>query len=368
MAFDLAEFYSRTRAARKILIVDLGYVGDSIHLTPSLWEIKRNYPEAELHVASAPAGSELLRMVPCVNRTWPLPRTPQGTPWRQQWAWLRGVRRERFDLAFNFSGTDRTIFLSYLSGARWRVAFAGGRRHFWNRWLIRHWVPRVDRTVHVADQRRQALAACGLRLGPKRYDLQIPSAALEWAGQTVPAGAVHLSVNASHGLKEWPIEHWIELARTLIEENAELRLVATGTAAERERERLARLDHALQCGRLQVFPGTLSLAQLAALLPRCQLHVGADSGALHLAAVCGVPTVSLFRDYAGLGEWLPRGENHRQVVVPCGCVNQRVQPCAGTGRAACLAAIEVGQVAGLVREQLRRNTLVRTPLFPGSCP
>src|SRR5258708_25329358 len=142
MPFKLADFYNETREARKIIVIDLGYLGDSIHLLPALCEIKEKYPRAELHVASAPVGSEFLAMAPCVDRTWPLSRSPQGTPWAEQRRWIANVRRERFELVFNFSGTDRTVFLTFLTAARWRVAFEGGRRHFWNRWLIPHWVPR----------------------------------------------------------------------------------------------------------------------------------------------------------------------------------------------------------------------------------
>jgi heptosyltransferase-3 len=350
MPFSLADFYNETRGARKIIVIDLGYLGDSIHLVPALWEIKANYPRAELHVAAAPVGTELLAMAACVDRTWPLVRTPGGTPWREQWLWIRSVRRERFDLVFNFSGTDRTIFLSYLTGARWRVAFAAGRQHFWNRWLIPHWVPRVDRTVPVAEQRRQVLEACGLRLGPSRYDLQLPAAATQWAAQHVPLGAVHLSLNAGHALKEWPLENWIALTHRLLAEDPTFRLVATGSSSPREQERLARFAKAVASDRVLLFPGNLNLAQLAALLARCRLHVGADSGALHLASVLGVKTVSIFRDYAGLGEWMPRGTNHRSIVVPCRCVNQKFQPCAAASRPECLAGISVEQVYRLVEE------------------
>lgn len=349
MPFRLADFYNETRAARKIIVVDLGYLGDSIHLVPALWEIKRNYPKAELHVASAPVGSELLALAPCVDRTWPLVRSAQGTPWREQWRWLRDIRRERFDVVFNFSGTDRTIFLSYLTGARWRVGFAGGRQHFWNPWLIPFWVPRVDRTVHVSEQRRQVLAACGLTLGSKQYGLQVPTSALRWAESNVPEGAMHLSINAGHPLKEWPIRHWVELARTLLQNSAQVRLVATSTKNPREQDRLKRFAKALPPERLSLYPGNVSVAQLAALLTRCRLHLGADSGVLHLAGVLGLPTVSIFRQYAGLEEWLPRGENHLSVVAPCACVNQKIQPCAASGHPQCLAGISVETVHGLVR-------------------
>jgi len=352
MAFKLADFYNETRTARKIIVVDLGYLGDSIHLAPALCEIKENYPHAQLHVASAPVGSEVLDLVQQVDRTWPLLRSAQGTPWREQWRWIQAVRQERFDVAFNFSGTYRSIFLTALTAAQWRVAFTGGRQHFWNHWLIPHWIPRVDRNVPVAEQRRQVLAACGLKLGPLRYPLMVPPAAAAWAKQHVPSGAVHLSLNAGHSLKEWPLEHWIALARELLQARSNLNLIATATRSAREQERLEQFAKAVASERLQLYPGNLTVAQLAALLARCRLHVGADSGALHLAAVMGAKTVSVFRDYAGLGEWLPRGPQHRSVVVPCGCVNQKVQPCAPEGRPACLASISVAQVGQLVRELL----------------
>lgn len=350
MPLRLADFYNETRNARKLIVIDLGYLGDSIHLVPTLSEIKRNYPQAELHVASAPLGSELLSMVPCVDQTWPLTRGPKGTPFREQWRWIREVRRQKFQVAFNFSGTDRTVILTFLTGARYRVAFAGGRKHFWNPWLIPHWIPRVDRTIHLAEQRRQVLAACGLHVGPLAYPLQIPAAASQWAESNVPLGAVHFSINAGHALKEWPLDQWVGLARLLLREGSHLHVVATGTNSARERDRLRHFAKAVKSDRLQLYSGDLSLAQLSALLARCQLHVGADSGALHLATILGIKTVSIFRDYAGLEEWLPRGKDHRHLVAACGCVNQKVQPCAREAHPTCLAGISVAAVHSRVQE------------------
>ena len=77
----LSEFYERSRTARKILVVDLGFLGDSVHLVPALWEIKRHYPAAELHTLSAPVGAEVLRLAPCVNRPWAFPLGAPSPPW-----------------------------------------------------------------------------------------------------------------------------------------------------------------------------------------------------------------------------------------------------------------------------------------------
>lgn len=331
-------FYRQTRAARKIIVVDLGFLGDTVHLVPALWEIKRGYPEAALHVLTSTVGAEVLGLAPCVDRGWAVEMYPGKRTLRQQWQVIRALRGERFDVAFNFSGADRTIFMTALSGARWRVAHESGREHLWNSWLISNWVSRRSTELPVYEQRQQVLAQCGLTLAPARFDLRLPEEAQVWAAAHVPAGALHFSVNASTCLKEWPLDHWIELARRVLQEQPGRSIVATGNANEREATRLRRMATAVELPGLQTFTG-LTVAQLAAVLARCSLHVGADSGVLHLAAALGVPTFSLFRNYPGLSEWAPRGPQHRCLTVDCPCVGQKHPACLATQRAACLGAI-----------------------------
>src|SRR5690349_14489456 len=101
-------FHESTRAAKKIVVVDLGFLGDTLHLIPALQEIKRHYPAAALHVLSSPLGTEVLRLAPCVDCVWPLEIDPARRNWRDHWRMIRALRRERFDLSFNFGGNDRT--------------------------------------------------------------------------------------------------------------------------------------------------------------------------------------------------------------------------------------------------------------------
>ena len=344
----LSGFYERSRAARKILVVDLGFLGDSVHLVPALWEIKRHYPAAELHTLSAPIGAEALQLAPCVDRPRAFPLGSPSPPWWRHWDLLLALRRERFDVGFNFSGADRTLFVTALVGARWSVAVAGGRKHFWSNWLVRDQVPRRSPEVPAYEQRRQALAACGFELAAPRWDLRLSEAAARWAEARVPAGAIHFSISTSTSLKEWPLEHWIELARRLLAKEPLARIIATGSADVREQERLRLLAAGAGDNRLTVLPSGMTIAKLAAVLQRSRLHMGADSGVLHLALALGVPTVALFRDYAGTAEWLPRGEAHKHLLAPCPCANMKDPPCAKQAKALCLTRITPEQVMTLL--------------------
>jgi ADP-heptose:LPS heptosyltransferase len=166
-------FAQRTRAAAKIIVVDFGFLGDSVHLTPALWEIKRHYAGAELHTLSATVGAEVLKMAPCVDRPWAFPLTAKSPPFWKHWDILWALRRQRFDVAFSFSGADRSIFTTAFIGAR-RALGVEARRHFWNGWLVSDWVKRPPRDGPVFEQRRQALAAAGFSLQPARFDLRVP--------------------------------------------------------------------------------------------------------------------------------------------------------------------------------------------------
>lgn len=355
MSSDLANFHSHTRDARKIIVVDLGFLGDTVHLLPTLRELKGNYSQAQLQVMTSPVGCDVLGLSSSVDRSWPIEMSPQKRSLRQQWDILREMRREQFDVAFNFSGADRTIFMTALTGAHTRVAYRGGRSHFWSRWLIPYWIPFIEPTGPVFERRRQMLKLCGLNLGPTDFGVRIPDAAREWALTQVQEGAIHLSINASTYLKEWPLENWIALGKQLVRE-LNVKIVATGGDNPRERSRL----DALACGlgpKVQIYSG-LSIARLAALLSRCSLHVGADSGVLHLAMALGLPTISMFRNYPSLRGWLPRGPQHRSFTVNCACVNRKRQPCLKDQVAVCLEEIRPDTVAQTVHESLGANAAV----------
>lgn len=351
-AVPLNTFYERTLSAKRIVVPDLGFLGDTVHLVPALWEIKQHYPDAEIHVLSSPLGAEVLRLAPCVDRIWPVEIDPARRSWGEQWRVLQSLRRLRFDVAFNFGGNDRTTILTGLTGARWRVAHAAGRSHFWNQWFIPNWVPRQDTNVTVFEQRRQALAACGFKLSTPRFDLKVSDESVRQAAAIVPTGAIHVSTNSANPLKEWPIEHYVTLLQSLWRQRPDLPVVASAGRGERERTRLQVFASGLNDARLHLLSPDLSIAQLAGVLTRCRLHFGPDSGVMNLAMGLGVPTVSYFREQGAYRSWLPVGDQHRVVHVACLCVDHVDAPCEKTGRPACLAGIEPNRVAALIGDAL----------------
>lgn len=346
----LAQLRGRTPA--RVLLVDLGFLGDAVHLVPALRVLREAYPQAELHVLSTPLGCSVLRLTGVGDRYWEIELHPARRSLRAQWRLLRALRAQAFDLAFNLSAVDRSILLTWLSGARLRVALLGGREHFWNRWLIPHWLPRQPEDRPVYQQRVQALGAAGLPCKVAPPQLNPPADETAWAAAHVPDGAVHLSLCASTPLKEWPLPRWVEFANRLLRERASVRIVVSGSAAEREQQRLQQFLEQLNDPRVGRLPAGMSIPQLAAALARCRLHVGPDSGVIHLAAALGVPTISLFRRRGSYAAWIPRGPAHRALLAPCDCPDDRQSPCAAAGLPRCLDRLSADAVMPVARELL----------------
>jgi ADP-heptose:LPS heptosyltransferase len=328
-------------------LVDLGFLGDTLHTLPALVELHRSIPGLAIDVLTTPVGSEMLKMAPYVTRAIPFPLSAPSPPWWRHWDILSSIRARRYDVAMSFNGSDRNIFITAFSGAGLKILHDDSRPHFWRTWLVPHWVARRSRSIPVFEQRRQILAALGFNLEAAAFNLRVNSGEQQWAEAQLPADALHFSINASSHIKEWPLVNWIAFAKQCLQDLPGRRIVATGGMAGREQARLAEFVGALSTeerSRIILFDLPLSIPRLAAVLQRCQVHVGADSGVLHLAMALGVPTLSVFRDYEGLREWLPVGPKHRSIVRHCPCEANKVWERRCGQVAQCLAAISAGEL------------------------
>src|SRR6202012_698151 len=111
-------FYARTRGAKKVIVLDLGFLGDTVHLLPALWVVRQGYPDAELHVAVASHIVSFLKCAPWINHVWGYTRFPRYATLRENIQMISRLRREKFDVLINLQGAERSSWLTFFSGAR----------------------------------------------------------------------------------------------------------------------------------------------------------------------------------------------------------------------------------------------------------
>ncbi len=175
--------------------------------------------------------------------------------------------------------------------------------------------PRGDR--HITEHLLQAVTG----LLPQIYDpcphvyiAPEAYAAAEqfWHGAGLPEhGVVAIHPGSGGRHKLWPLAGWKQLM-TWITQQGLAGLIVCGPA---EPERDIRL---LQEATTSPWPATrpMPLPHLAALLARCQVVVGHDSGVTHLAAAVGATTLALFGP-TDPGVWGPRSPRACVLQPPC---------------------------------------------------
>lgn len=173
---------------------------------------------------------------------------------------------------------------------------------------------------------RQSLDVAKLTNAPVTFDLCIPQFADDWAAQQWQQRGwggkrvVAVFAGGSYEHKRWSPENFAAVCARLAGDPL-IAFVLIGSAAERV---LANLTAAALPGDRWNACGETDLPQLAALLKRCQLFLGNDSGPGHLAAALGVPCVALMSSVHEAGLWEPWGRattalRHTVPCSPCRC-------------------------------------------------
>ena len=145
------------------------------------------------------------------------------------------------------------------------------------------------------------------RIHPSEADRETASRYMKMLGRE-PMVAIHPGSGSEK--KNWPVENFAAVARWVTDELAAQLLIVQGEADEHV---VKKLTKQLEPRSVTVAAG-LKLVELAAVLERCVLFLGNDSGITHLAAAVGTPVVAVFGS-ASPPIWEPRGERVRVVRI-----------------------------------------------------
>jgi ADP-heptose:LPS heptosyltransferase len=263
---------------------------------------------------------------------------------------IREIRRRRFDIFIVATDIDgrKAPCLTFVSGARVRVGEAASRLA----WLYTRTIPR-DAREHKVKSNRRITTLLGIeassppRVGIDSTDAEAVHHLLAKAG--VQSGdrmvAVHPGSSLAETHKRWGIDEYEAMLRSVSRSRVRPVLVGAGAdvpLCEILSERLG--DEVLS------FAGQLSLSRSAALLARCAVVVGADSGVMHLAAAVGTPTICLFGP-TDEGRTAPFGATRiLSAGVACRPCYSRLPH--GCGNPVCMSEISVAIVVAEVNKLL----------------
>ncbi len=291
----------------RIAIVKLSSLGDVIHALPLAGALRAAFPDAYLTWIAEARESAILRAHPALDaviavdtRRWRrLMWSPRGAAGvGREISCLRArLRQERLDVAIDVQGLLKSGFLTSLTGAPQRIGFSVSRcGEPLNALFTNRRVSPPATARHVVDQYCSLLEPLGVRNPAVSFVVPASAAAearmddlLEALGIKPRDGLVALVPGARRASKRWPLLRFRFLADRLRAEVGAQVIVVWGPG---EQELARRLATGLW-SRPVLAPPT-DLDHLTALLRRCSVVVGGDTGPLHLAAAVGTPAVGLY--------------------------------------------------------------------------
>lgn len=306
----------RAAVTLRILVVRRDNIGDLVCATPMLAALRDRYPDAHIAALVNSYNAGVLSGNPAVDAVHAYTKLKHLEPGQ---TWMRAVlarlglynalRKQIFDyVILAKSGFDR-YGLAFARRIRPRhiVGFAPPEERGAKAITIPV-PPAAYNELHEAEVMMKLAAALDVTEppGPLRV-FAAPEEVASWRARYPALGRrdrqwIALHISAREPGRIWPTEHFVELARILAKEHgAGIVLLWSPGAPDNPRHpgddtKAASIASALGEA-VPVLPArTERLEELIAILSLCDGFIGADGGAMHIAAGLGLPMVALFEN------------------------------------------------------------------------
>jgi len=376
-------------AARKsFMVVRLDALGDLVLTTPLFRELKLAHPESHITAVVQQAHRSILETSPFIDELLLVPSVDSSLQMRQcrylvavlkfYWGQLRG---RRFDVAICPRwDTDEHLatLLCTLSNADLRVAYSetasAGKRRF-NRGFDGAFDLCLDPGPlrHEAERNMAMLEALGGKACDTATEIALTKADREYADRVIHDVSencllVAVGIGAQSPGRRWPSERY---SAVIYELSEQFPVHVVITCAPSEHAQAANL-----AGTLPV-PVTISdstaIRETCALLERCDLFIGNDTGAAHLAAAMQCPTLVISR-HPKDGD--PHHPNSPARFTPWGVPACVLQPehglegcdsrCMHIDRPHCIMQVSVPEVVAAASALLMQSSRAQDKLMASS--
>jgi heptosyltransferase II len=284
----------------KILIRATNWVGDAIMALPALRAVRSRFPEAEIAILARPYVADIYRDQEICNQLigYDSQGSHAGIFGRERLA--AELRAQKFDVALLLQNAFDAAWLVWRAAIPERIGYARDGRSF----LLTKPIP-VPRTgeipLHEKFYYLELLRRAGwidalpnesfITLNVSGTGCRRAEEFLAQSGVRPNSLRIAIGAGASYGsAKCWPPSRFAQLANRLQSEN-DADVILFGTAAEAGVTRA--ISSELHRPPIDLTEKT-SIADLLALLSRCHIFIGNDSGAMHVAAGVGLAVVAVF--------------------------------------------------------------------------
>jgi heptosyltransferase-2 len=289
----------------RILVIRGGAIGDFILTLPAIRLLRDNFPDARLEILGYEHIIELARGRFYAEATRSIEYGPMA-------GFFVPNSKLAPDLVEHFASFQQVI--SYLFDPD--LFFENNLRRAGVKNFLAAYA-RIDDSQHATQQLARPLQKMALYLDDAAAQLHPIAEDRAWAQQFLGGnGAPWIAIHPGSGSvrKNWPAANWAAVGKWLRHAAPESRLLLVG--GEADDSQVETIRHALGAENVLVAQN-LPLPHLAAVLQRCRLFLGHDSGISHIAAAVDTRCMLLFGP-TDPAVWAPANPGVTVIAAPDG--------------------------------------------------
>jgi heptosyltransferase-2 len=264
----------------RAVVVQPAYLGDTVFLGPAVRALKARWPEGRVGLCVTPRGAPAALLLPGCDEVFVYDKGGVDRGVAGLWRVARQLRAFGPDLALVPHRSLRSGVLARLSGAKHLIGYP----------ILCHDRPRFNGRLRFVDRTLELARRAGAPGAPE-LAMREPAELRPYADRVL-AGASHPIVGLVHGA-EWPTKRWGEGPFAALEGEVNRwggTTVLLGGPADCE---AGQRIQALAAESLRDTTGN-AISEAIAILARCDLVVGGDTGLVHCARALGRRVVILF--------------------------------------------------------------------------
>lgn len=300
---------------QKILVVQVGGIGDVILTTPVFSVLKKHFPGVEIHFCTSALLKDLISRQPDVDQVIIFPKLTINI--FDVFTFYRILHKNHYDLIIDYQCTPGTALPIWFSRAPLRLGWKMQRRQW--AYNIHSEANRLQKYVPI--QKGQALKEIGINEINQKLEIVLDD---EWrtevdkyfSAEKVDRNKlmVNMTPKGQVQTREWPASRFVKLAELLVKKH-NATVFYSGNLVNREylKHLASKSNYAIK-----VIP-SWPLHLFAAYLSQVDLHFSYDNGPKHMAIALDTPTLSLFATDPPI-LWNPANDpNHPYLLaeVPC---------------------------------------------------
>jgi heptosyltransferase-1 len=337
---------------KKLLIIRLSSIGDTIHGLPVLSAIKQTYPQARVSWLVEKESSFLLQGNPLLDKVFIFDKESLkkgGISLKTMLAardLISTLRKEHFDIAIDLQGLLKSGILTYLSGARRRTGFKNTREC--SEIFL---TEKIDAGNLFAPDEHIILKNLKLAeyLGARDYNITYPlppettetrqklDNLLKALNPELPV--VILIPSTLWKSKLWLTSYWQELVSFL---TGKTNIIFTGS--QKDTPLIKEITDNIDSKYFIDLTGKTSLVDLPGLFRRANLTIGVDTGPIHIAVAAEKSEIIAIMGPTAAGRTGPINHTSMSADLPCIPCNKKQCPLPSKHYMQCMKSITPDKV------------------------